>query len=146
MTTNEILRKMLDVLTEEEKKILFSDLESKEVDDSEISERVKDVLLELGVPSHFKGYVYLQDAIEIVSKQGISVMGNVISQIYTKIAEKYDATPGKVERCIRHAIEVGANRGDPNAYDRYFGSTTDPKKGKATNSEFIFRIAEVIRK
>ena len=143
MTTNKILRKMLNVLTDEEKKMLFSSSGSDELNDSE---RVRNVLFELGVPSHLKGYVYLQDAIEIAANQEIRLMDSVITKVYVQIAEKYDVTPAKVERCIRHAIEVGANRGNLNAYERYFGSTTDPKKGKATNSEFIFRIAEVIRK
>lgn len=102
------------------------------------------VIHQMGVPAHVKGYQYLRDAIALVSEE-VNLMGAVTKELYPMIAEKYDTTASRVERAIRHAIELAWDRGNVDMMNKYFGYTINIERGKPTNSEFIAMIADKIR-
>lgn len=99
---------------------------------------------EIGVPAHIKGYSYLREAIQMVYNDN-DLLGAVTKILYPDIAEKYKTTPSRVERAIRHAIEVAWNRGNYEVISKTFGYTVHHLKSKPTNSEFIAMIADKIR-
>ncbi len=105
---------------------------------------VTKVIHEIGVPAHVKGYQYLRDAIMLVVEE-INYLGAVTKELYPAIAQKYDTTPSRVERAIRHAIELAWDRGDLDKINKFFGYTVSGEKGKPTNSEFIAIIADKLR-
>lgn len=105
---------------------------------------VTNIIHEIGVPAHIKGYQYLREAIMMVI-QDIDVINQITKQLYPEIAEKYHTTPSRVERAIRHAIEVAWARGKNDAVESIFGYTISAAKGKPTNSEFIAMIADKLR-
>jgi len=105
---------------------------------------VTKVIHEIGVPAHVKGYQYLRDAIMLVVEE-VNYLGAVTKELYPTIAQKYDTTPSRVERAIRHAIELAWDRGDIDKINRVFGYTISGEKGKPTNSEFIAIIADKLR-
>lgn len=105
---------------------------------------VTNVIHEIGVPAHIKGYQYLREAIMMVIND-IDVINQITKQLYPDIAEKYHTTPSRVERAIRHAIEVAWTRGKNEAVENIFGYTVSAAKGKPTNSEFIALIADKLR-
>ena len=105
---------------------------------------VTKVIHEIGVPAHVKGYQYLRDAIMLVVDE-INYLGAVTKELYPTIAQKYDTTPSRVERAIRHAIELAWDRGDIDKINKFFGYTISGEKGKPTNSEFIAIIADRLR-
>lgn len=105
---------------------------------------VTDIIHEIGVPAHIKGYQYLRDAI-IMSVNDIEMLGSITKILYPTIAKKYQTTPSRVERAIRHAIEVAWSRGKMDTIDALFGYTIHNGKGKPTNSEFVALIADKIR-
>ena len=105
---------------------------------------VTKVIHEIGVPAHVKGYQYLRDAIMLVVDE-INYLGAVTKELYPTIAQKYDTTPSRVERAIRHAIELAWDRGDLDKINKFFGYTISGEKGKPTNSEFIAIIADRLR-
>jgi len=109
-----------------------------------LEQEVTNVMHEIGVPSHIKGYQYLREAIMMVVKD-LDVINSITKQLYPSIARGYNATPSRVERAIRHAIEVAWSRGRVEAIDSIFGYTINPTKGKPTNSEFIATIADNLR-
>ena len=102
------------------------------------------VIHEIGVPAHIKGYQYLREAITMVFKE-VEILGSVTKVLYPRIAEKYNTTPSRVERAIRHAIEVAWGRGNVDAIRNVFGYTVNMNKPKPTNSEFIAMIADKLR-
>ncbi|MFW6278901.1 MAG: sporulation transcription factor Spo0A [Bacillota bacterium] len=106
--------------------------------------KITDILYELGIPAHIKGYLYLREAIELVVNE-VEYLGAVTKKLYPKVAENFDTTSSRVERAIRHAIEVAWDRGNEDALDEYFGSTITKKSGKPTNSQFIAKIADRLR-
>ena len=105
---------------------------------------VTNVIHEVGVPAHIKGYQYLREAIMMVVND-IDVINQITKSLYPKIASKYNTTPSRVERAIRHAIEVAWGRGEQKAVESIFGYTISASKGKPTNSEFIAMIADKLR-
>lgn len=105
---------------------------------------VTDMIHEIGVPAHIKGYQYLREAI-MMSVNDIEMLSSITKVLYPTIAEKYDTTASRVERAIRHAIEVAWNRGRMETLNALFGYTISTGKGKPTNSEFIALIADKIR-
>jgi len=105
---------------------------------------VTSILHEVGVPAHIKGYIYLREAIKLVIDD-VELLGGITKTLYPMIAEKYNTTPSRVERAIRHAIEVAWNRGRVETIDKIFGYTIDQNKGKPTNSEFIAMVADKMR-
>lgn len=105
---------------------------------------VRRVLLDVGVPENIKGHRYLVKAICIAVHRP-DVIGWITKDIYPTVAKELDTTPGRVERTIRHAIDVAWDHGDLDTLQRYFGNTINPAKGKPTNSQFISRMANVVR-
>ena len=105
---------------------------------------VTNVIHEIGVPAHIKGYQYLREAI-IMVVSNIDMINQITKQLYPEIAEKYHTTPSRVERAIRHAIEVAWGRGQQDVVESIFGYTISAAKGKKTNSEFIAMIADKLR-
>ena len=105
---------------------------------------VSRVIQKMGVPAHLKGYYYLRDAIMLVVDE-VSLLGAITKELYPLIAKKYDATVGRVERGIRHAIELAWNRGNVEAIKRFFGYTVDVNRSRPTNSEFIAMVADRLR-
>ena len=102
------------------------------------------IIHEIGVPAHIKGYQYLRDAI-ILAVNDIEMLNSITKVLYPTIAKKHQTTPSRVERAIRHAIEVAWSRGKMDTIDELFGYTVSTGKGKPTNSEFIALIADKIR-
>ena len=105
---------------------------------------VSEIMHELGVPAHIKGYQYLRYAI-VLSVEDPKMMSSVTKRLYPAIAERFDTTASRVERAIRHAIEVAWDRGDVDVLSAYFGYTIQVSRGKPTNSEFIAMIADRLR-
>lgn len=105
---------------------------------------VTNIIHEVGVPAHIKGYQYLREAIIMVVND-IDVINQITKSLYPKIAYKFNTTPSRVERAIRHAIEVAWGRGDQQTVEKIFGYTISASKGKPTNSEFIAMIADKLR-
>ena len=110
----------------------------------DLEKDVTDIIHEIGVPAHIKGYQYLREAI-MMSVQDVEMLGSITKVLYPTIAKKYQTTPSRVERAIRHAIEVAWSRGRMETLDALFGYTINTGKGKPTNSEFIALIADKIR-
>lgn len=102
------------------------------------------VLHELGIPSHIKGYQYIREGIAILYERP-EVVGAITKELYPDIASKYDTTVSRVERAIRHAIEVSWNRGNWDLMEEIFGHSVDIDKAKPTNSEFIVTVADKLR-
>ena len=105
---------------------------------------VTDIIHEIGVPAHIKGYQYLREAI-MISVNDSEMLNSITKILYPTIAKKYQTTPSRVERAIRHAIEVAWSRGKMETLDAMFGYTIHTGKGKPTNSEFVALIADKIR-
>lgn len=109
-----------------------------------LEEDVTEIIHEVGVPAHIKGYQYLREAI-IMSVDNMDMLNSITKILYPGIAKKFDTTPSRVERAIRHAIEVAWSRGKMDTLDELFGYTISNGKGKPTNSEFIALITDKIR-
>ncbi len=105
---------------------------------------VTNMIHNVGVPAHIKGYQYLREAI-IMVVNNIEVVNQITKQLYPEIAYKFNTTPSRVERAIRHAIEVAWGRGDQKTVESIFGYTISASKGKPTNSEFIAMISDKLR-
>ncbi len=103
--------------------------------------QVTAIIHEIGVPAHIKGYQYLREAI-IITVQDMDAINAVTKVLYPEVAKRFCTTPSRVERAIRHAIEVAWDRGDLETLQKYFGYTVNSAKGKPTNSEFIAMIAD----
>ena len=102
---------------------------------------VTSVIHEIGVPAHINGYQYLREAI-MITVEDMDVINAVTKVLYPAVAKRFNTTPSRVERAIRHAIEVAWDRGDLETLQKYFGYTVSNAKGKPTNSEFIAMIAD----
>lgn len=109
-----------------------------------LEQEVTRIIHEIGVPAHVKGYQYLRVAIMMVTED-INYLGAVTKELYPTIARQYNTTPSRVERAIRHAIELAWDRGDIDRINKFFGYSTNGEKGKPTNSEFIAFIADRLR-
>ncbi|MCG8499043.1 MAG: sporulation transcription factor Spo0A [Firmicutes bacterium] len=110
----------------------------------DVESSVTKVIHEIGVPAHIKGYQYLRDAIMMAIKD-MEIINSITKQLYPNIARQYNTTPSRVERAIRHAIEVAWGRGQVEILNSLFGYTIQTSKGKPTNSEFIAMIADKLR-
>ena len=104
---------------------------------------VTEIIHEIGVPAHIKGYQYLREAI-ILTINDMDIINAVTKVLYPEVARKFNTTPSRVERAIRHAIEVAWDRGDIETLQKFFGYTVSNIKGKPTNSEFIAMIADCL--
>lgn len=118
--------------------------ESKKYQKVKIENEITEILHEVGIPAHIKGYMYLRTAI-LTTYYNIEILGQVTKVLYPDIARQYNTTSSRVERAIRHAIEVAWNRGNTDAIDDIFGYTVSATKSKPTNSEFIAMIADKLR-
>lgn len=105
---------------------------------------ITNIIHEIGVPAHIKGYMYLRDAISMVYND-IELLGSITKVLYPDIAKKYNTTASRVERAIRHAIEVAWSRGNIESISNLFGYTVSMSKAKPTNSEFIAMVADKLR-
>ncbi len=137
-------------LAEIECKILdcakIKDFNSKAIDvyHNNLQISITKILHELGVPSHIKGYQYIREGI-IILYEHPEIIGGITKELYPDIAKKYDTTVSRVERAIRHAIEVSWNRGNWQLMEDIFGHSVDIDKAKPTNSEFIVTVADKLR-
>ncbi len=120
--------------------------ENKNIDfyNSNIQVSITKMLHELGIPSHIKGYQYIREAVNIIFKNP-EVIGGITKELYPELATKFSTTVSRVERAIRHAIEVSWNRGNLDFMEELFGYSVDIDKAKPTNSEFIVTIADKLR-
>ena len=109
-----------------------------------IESLVTGIIHEIGVPAHIKGYQYLREAI-IIAVEDMDVINAITKVLYPQVAKTFQTTPSRVERAIRHAIEVAWDRGDLDTLQRFFGYTVSNTKGKPTNSEFIALIADKLQ-
>ena len=110
----------------------------------ELESEITSLLHEVGIPAHIKGYMYLRTAI-LETYLNVDFLGQITKVLYPEIARKYETTASRVERAIRHAIEVAWDRGDLETLQRFFGYTVSNTKGKPTNSEFIALIADKLQ-
>ena len=110
----------------------------------DLETEITSIIHEIGVPAHIKGYMYLREAITMVVND-MELLSAVTKELYPSIAKKYNTTASRVERAIRHAIEVAWGRGQVDAINKLFGYTVHNEKGKPTNSEFIAIIAAKLR-
>ncbi|AZR73512.1 sporulation transcription factor Spo0A [Anoxybacter fermentans] len=110
----------------------------------DVSVRITEIMHQIGVPAHIKGYLYLREAIEMVIHE-IELLGAITKELYPMVAKKFNTTPSRVERAIRHAIEVSWERGNMKAINNIFGHTVTTESGKPTNSQFIAKIADKLR-
>ena len=113
-------------------------------DKTSIESLVTGIIHEIGVPAHIKGYQYLREAI-IIAVEDMDVINAITKILYPQVAKAFQTTPSRVERAIRHAIEVAWDRGDLDTLQRFFGYTVSNTKGKPTNSEFIALIADKLQ-
>lgn len=145
---NEIILKYIKNISKKSERIGCAVSESyrRNVEEEEISieTRVTDLIHEIGIPAHIKGYHYLRDAI-IMAVEDMDVLNAVTKVLYPTVAKKHQTTSSRVERAIRHAIEVAWSRGKLDTLDELFGYTVSNGKGKPTNSEFIALIADTLR-
>lgn len=110
----------------------------------DLEAEITNIIHEIGVPAHIKGYMYLREAINMVVHD-IELLSAVTKELYPSIAKKYNTTASRVERAIRHAIEVAWSRGQVDTINKLFGYTIHNDKGKPTNSEFIAMVADKLR-
>lgn len=124
--------------------IISTPVESRSKGPMDLETEITNIIHEVGVPAHIKGYMYLREAITMVVND-MELLSAVTKELYPSIAKKYNTTASRVERAIRHAIEVAWGRGQVDAINRLFGYTVHGDKGKPTNSEFIAIIADKLR-
>lgn len=145
ISTNKAFQIMITVPSgENEDEIQVTDAAIQQGRTRDLEKDVTDMIHEIGVPAHIKGYQYLREAI-MMSVKDVEMLGSITKILYPTIAKKYQTTPSRVERAIRHAIEVAWSRGRMETLDALFGYTINTGKGKPTNSEFIALIADKIR-
>ena len=129
--------------TRESKRTPYVNINSSKAEDN-LEALVTNIIHGVGVPAHIKGYQYLREAIIMVVND-IEVINQITKSLYPQIAQKFGTTPSRVERAIRHAIEVAWGRGEVDLMENIFGYTVSASKGKPTNSEFIAMIADKLR-
>ena len=114
------------------------------ISDKDLKQAITSLLHSLGIPSHIKGYLYIRDGINLMYNNP-SMIGAITKELYPEIANRYDTTSSRVERAIRHAIEVSWSRGDYDLMESLFGHSVDYDRAKPTNSEFIATLADKLR-
>lgn len=119
-------------------------MEINTVKDHELECYITDIMLDMGVPAHLKGYHYLRDAI-LLSGKDMEVVSSVTKLLYPTVAKHFKTTDQKVERAIRNAIEVSWTRGNVDTFEKLFGYSAQQGKTRPTNSEYIARIADKVR-
>lgn len=114
------------------------------LEDFELERYITNIMLDIGVPAHLKGYHYLRDAI-LLSGRDMDVVSSVTKLLYPTVARRFKTTGQKVERAIRNAIEVSWSRGNDETFVNLFGYSSSSGKSRPTNSEYIARIADKVR-
>ncbi len=138
------LAEHIDALARERARSASLAAESIEIKAPDIETQVTKIIHQIGVPAHIKGYQYLRTAI-LLTVSDSDIINSVTKVLYPSVAKKYSTTTSRVERAIRHAIEVAWDRGDVDTLNSYFGYTIQNNRGKPTNSEFIAMIADNLR-
>ena len=119
-------------------------MEIYDVKDCELERYITEIMLDIGVPAHLRGYHYLRDAILLLGKD-MEVVSSVTKLLYPTIAKRFKTTDQKVERAIRNAIEVSWSRGNTETFEKMFGYSASSGRTRPTNSEYIARIADKVR-
>lgn len=140
------LHKTLTQLVSEDstKGVTYNLKEKSKSENVDLDSEITDILHEIGVPAHIKGYLYLRESITMVYNN-VDILGAITKVLYPTVAKKYKTTSSRVERAIRHSIEVAWNRGNVDAISQIFAYTISYNKSKPTNSEFIAMIADKLR-
>lgn len=136
------LAERIKILAKYSENISYKEVE--QPDDNDLELMVTEIIHQIGVPAHIKGYHYLREGI-IMSVKNTDAINSVTKILYPTVAKKYSTTSSRVERAIRHAIEVAWDRGNVDVLNSYFGYTIQNNRGKPTNSEFIAMIADKLR-
>ncbi|MEE5992067.1 MAG: sporulation transcription factor Spo0A [Oscillospiraceae bacterium] len=123
---------------------IIADSENAPIDMQDMEVTVTEIIHQLGVPAHIKGYYYLRTAI-LASLENAELLESVTKLLYPTVAKQYNTTASRVERAIRHAIEIAWDRGDLDILNAFFGYTVNTCKGKPTNSEFIALVTDKLR-
>ena len=128
-----------------EVKVPYIDISENNKKDEEVLEAlVTNIIHEVGVPAHIKGYQYIREGV-ILMYEKPDIVGAITKELYPEIAKRFDTTVSRVERAIRHAIEVSWNRGDIDLMEEIFGHSVDYDRAKPTNSEFIVTVSDKLR-
>lgn len=138
------VREVIDDVMKSKRNDNYQKLVEKGDDSMALETVITDIIHEIGVPAHIKGYQYLRSAI-LMAVNDMDILNSITKQLYPSIAKEYGTTASRVERAIRHAIEVAWGRGSMDTINELFGYTINAGKGKPTNSEFIALIADKIR-
>lgn len=141
---SEVIKKPFGIQTLVEKAISVSKEIGNEKSEINMEVIVTEIIHQIGVPAHIKGYHYLREAI-VISVYDEDMLESVTKILYPTVAKRFDTTSSRVERAIRHAIEIAWDRGDVDTLNSYFGYTVNTGKGKPTNSEFIALISDKLR-
>ena len=147
INNNQEIQIMIHVPSKEKKEVtpfMIQSIEGRETKEKDLEKDVTEMIHEIGVPAHIKGYHYLREAI-MMCVEDVDMLNSITKVLYPTIADNFKTTPSRVERAIRHAIEVAWSRGKMETLDGLFGYTINLGKGKPTNSEFIALIADKIR-
>lgn len=134
---DDLLKRIVSIFNDE-------DISNVNLGTNNLQKEISNILHDLGMPSHIKGYQYIRTGITILFEHPETV-GGITKELYPELAKKYDTTISRVERAIRHAIEVSWNRGDWDTMVKLFGNSVDVDRSKPTNSEFIVTIADRLR-
>ena len=138
------IKSMRQDTKQDKEKVIHTAMTYKSVKEENLESRVTNMIHEIGIPAHIKGYHYLRDSI-MMAVNDMDVLNAITKILYPTVAKKHHTTSSRVERAIRHAIEVAWSRGKIEVLDRLFGYTVSYGKGKPTNSEFIALVADTIR-
>lgn len=114
------------------------------VDENFLRKEITKLMHNLGMPAHVLGYEYTREAI-LIALGNKDILRSMTKELYPAVAQAFNSTPSRVERAIRHAVELAWDRGDLNALHKFFGYTVSSKKGKPTNSEFLSALADHLR-
>ena len=129
-------------------KLIFTMQDSKmniDIDeDNNLDIKITEIMHHIGIPAHIKGYQYIRESIKL-SVKNVEAINSITKVLYPTVARHFSTTPSRVERAIRHAIEVAWDRGDSDVLDSYFGATVYYERGKPTNSEFIAMLSDNLR-
>lgn len=109
-----------------------------------VEQMISEMMLDMGIPAHLKGYHYMRTAV-LLAVEDMKVVGSVTKLLYPEIAKSYNTTDGKVERAIRNAIEISWERGNRQTFEKLFGYCMESGQGRPTNSEYIAAIADTVR-
>lgn len=139
------IKRLLDQGLSLEEAISIVENEGKSQDemrDPKMRAKISWELKKMGVPAHLSGYEYLISCVEYIMEHGRC---SITKELYPEVAKKHKMTSSKVERAIRHVVEVAFDRADPDTMYNYFGSSVDPLRGRPTNTEFIFTLVEYLK-